>query len=82
MIILKYVYANLIGTWVNLSEDENCVMGGHRAKPFIWWEENAEIFSPLNRQEADTMYNQDHVQIFYKGKSYRIHPMHIQIVEY
>lgn len=45
-----------------------------------WYEENAEIWSPLKR-EADTYYQLDYIHIQYKGKDYRINPIFIQIVE-
>lgn len=77
---MKYVYANLLGEWVNLSEDDKCVMGPHMTSPTLWWEENAEIFSRSKREE-DTMYQLDHINIHYKGKDYRINPIFIQIVE-
>ncbi|HHY74077.1 MAG TPA: hypothetical protein GX497_12825 [Bacillus bacterium] len=77
---MKKVYANLLGEWVNLSEDDNCVMGPHKTSPFIWWEENAEIYSPLRKRKPDTMYELDYVWIYYKGKEYRINPIFIQIV--
>ena len=48
--------------------------------PSIWWEENAELWSPIQKLEADTMYQQDYIMINYKGKDYRIHPIFIQIV--
>ncbi|WP_339063613.1 hypothetical protein [Tepidibacillus marianensis] len=77
---MKRIYANLLGEWVNLSDDENCVMGPHKTRPSIWWEENAEIWSPKTKKE-DTMYELDYVQIHYKGKDYRINPIFLQIVE-
>lgn len=77
---MTYVYANLLGVWVNLSEDDNCVMGSHKSSPTVWWEENAEIWSP-NKREEHTMYQLDHIHIHYKGKDYRINPIFIQIVE-
>ncbi|UYB50133.1 hypothetical protein OCI51_26355 (plasmid) [Lysinibacillus capsici] len=78
---MKHVYANLIGEWVNLSEDENCVMGPNKTRPFIWWEENAEIWSPTKKKEEHTMYQLDYVWIHFKEKDYRINPIFIQIVE-
>ena len=78
---MKHVYANLIGEWVNLSEDENCVMGPNKTRPFIWWEENAEIWSPIKKKEEHTMYQLDYVWIHFKEKDYRINPIFIQIVE-
>lgn len=75
------VYANLVGEWVNLSEDDNCVMGQNMVRPSIWWEENAVIWSPIKKTEEHTMYQLDYVHIYYKGKDYRINPIFIQIVE-
>lgn len=77
---MTHVYANLIGEWVNLSDDDNCVMGIHMTSPTIWWEENAEIWSSNNKEEH-TMYQLDYVHIHYKGKDYRINPTFLQIVE-
>jgi hypothetical protein len=76
---MKHVYANLLGVWVNLSKDDKCMMGPHMTSPTLWWEENAAIWSPSKREEH-TMYQLDYIQIHYKGKDYRINPIHIQIV--
>lgn len=73
------IYANLIGTWHCLNDDENCLVGEHRVSPNQWWEENAEIFSPLNKEEH-TFYQYDYLHIHYKGTDYRINPIFIQIV--
>ncbi len=78
---MKNIYACLIGNWVNLCDDPDCKIGLHRKSPQTWWEENADIWSPLKRKEADTMYQQDYVNIYYLGKDYRIHPIFIQVVE-
>ncbi|CCW39582.1 TPA: hypothetical protein VBA75_002000 [Streptococcus agalactiae] len=75
------VHACLCGKWVNLSEDPACKMGIHMTSPNIWWEENAELYSPIVKDEADTMYQQDYIVIHYQNADYRIHPMFIQIVE-
>lgn len=75
------IYANLLGEWVNLTEDDACKIGSHLSSPTIWWEENAEIWYPFNRENEHTMYQMSYVHISYKGKDYRIHPIHIQIVE-
>ena len=40
---MKKVYACLLGEWVDLSSDPNCVMGEHKVSPSIWYEENAPI---------------------------------------
>lgn len=74
------IYACLIGDWVCLNDDADCKIGGNCVSPIQWWEENAEIWSPLKREKPDTMYQSDYVNISYKGKNYRINPIFIQIV--
>lgn len=74
------VHACLIGNWVNLSDDPECKVGEAQVSPSIWWEENAKIYSPLKRDEADTFYKLDYVHVCYKGIDYRINPIFIQIV--
>lgn len=75
------VHACLCGNWVNLSDDPNCKMGINHASPNIWWEENAEIWSPYKKEQEHTMYQLDYVHIHYKEKDYRINPIFLQIVE-
>lgn len=77
---MKRVYACLIGNWVCLNEDPDCVMGEKRVNPSQWYEENAEVYSPLKRDKKDTYYELDYVNIFYRNKDYRINPIFIQIV--
>lgn len=75
------VYACLTGNWVCLNDDPECKMGSNRTSPAIWWEESAEIYSPLKKDKADTFYSLDYVEIFYFNKDYRINPIFIQIVQ-
>lgn len=77
---MKHVYANLLGEWKCLNDDDNCVMGENKVSPSQWWEENAVIYAPIERIEADTLYEFPYLNISYKGKDYRISPYHIQIV--
>lgn len=77
---MEKVYACLLGEWVDLHEDDDCVMGPHMTSPSIWWEENAELWSPRAKSGDHTMYQQDYIMIHYKNCDYRIHPMFIQIV--
>lgn len=76
------VYACLIGEWVCLDDDPECVILGDNQRPSVWWEEGAPIYAPVKRTEEmkDSMYYQEYVNISYKGKTYRIHPSFIQIV--
>lgn len=77
---MTQIYANLIGNWVNLTDDPDCKMGIHMTSPDIWWEENADIFSPFQKSEENTMYQLDYVYIHYKGIDYRINPIFIQVI--
>lgn len=76
-----HVYANLIGTWTDLSTDKNCKMGPRMTSPYIWWEENADMYAPISKKEADTFYQQDYLMVHYNGVNYRLHPTHIQIID-
>lgn len=79
---MKKVYACLLGEWVCLNDDPDCLVGDERKRPNIWWEENAPVYAPTARDAMlnDSFYGLDYVNIFYKKKSYRINPMFIQIV--
>lgn len=77
---MKKIYACLTGNWVCLNDDPKCVMGVNRVNPSQWYEESAIIWSPIQREEKDTYYELDYVQIFYHNKDYRINPIFIQIV--
>lgn len=73
------VHACLCGNWVNLNDDPECVIGSDRKSPYLWWEENATIWSPSKKKD-NTYYQLDYVHITYKGVDYRINPIFIQIV--
>lgn len=77
---MQKIFACLTGNWVCLNDDPNCVMGDNRTSPSIWYEENAEIFAPFNREVENSYYHLDYVNISYRGKDYRINPIFIQIV--
>ena len=74
------IYACLAGNWVRLNDDKECVISSNRQSPYIWWEEGADVYSPLTREKANTLYEFDYVEIFYMGKDYRINPIFLQIV--
>jgi hypothetical protein len=74
------IYACLIGNWVCLNDDPDCKIGVHGAFPSTWWEENADIWAPFKRNEENTLYQLDYINIVYKGTNYRINPTFIQIV--
>ena len=74
------IYACLIGNWVCLNDDPDCKIGPNMASPYIWWEEMAKVWAPLQREKPDTLYQFDYVEICYKGTDYRINPIFIQIV--
>ena len=68
------IYACLIGNWVCLNDDPNCVIGEHMQSPDMWWEENAPIWSS-NKKKEHTLYELDYVMIHYNGTDYRINPI-------
>lgn len=76
------VYACLLGNWVCLNDDPDCVFCDYGKSPYLWWEEGASVYAPTMRDPelVDKMYSLDYVNIYYKGKTYRINPMFIQIV--
>ena len=78
---MKNVYACLLGHWVNLSADKECLMGEYRQSPYIWLEEGAEIWTKKDSSKNDTFTELDYIWMHYQGKSYRINPIFIQIVE-
>ena len=49
------IHACLCGNWVNLSAEDDCVMGPNMASPYIWWEENAELYSPISKHLNQTL---------------------------
>lgn len=75
------IYACLTGEWVCLNDDPDCVIGNHKQSPNLWYEENAEIWSS-NEKEEHTYYQLDYVSLIYKGRSYRINPIFIQITDF
>lgn len=79
---MKYVYACLIGEWVNLSTDDTVKIGEDRVSADQWLKENPEVFSPYKRDRYNNYEYLDYVNIEYQGKNYRINPVFIQIVTY
>lgn len=79
---MKKIYACLIGEWVCLNDDPDCVIADQYRSPYMWWEENAPIYSPVKKDKnlEHSLYSLDYVNIHYKGKDYRINPIFIQIV--
>lgn len=75
-----HIFANLLGDWVDLNSDPDCVMGSQMVPPTIWWKENAEIYAPVVRPASNSFYHENYLNVKYKGKNYRIQPCHIQIV--
>lgn len=73
------IHACILGNWVCLNDDPNCTIGENKESPNIWYEQNAEIWSPNVKEQEDTCYQLDYVKIFYKGVLYRINPIFIQL---
>ena len=79
---MKKVYACLVGNWVCLNDDPNCIIGKNHQHPSLWWEEGADAYVPTTRDKKieNSCYGLDYVNLHYLGKDYRINPMFIQIV--
>lgn len=77
---MKNIYACLVGEWVCLNDDPECRFIDSGLTPYEWWESGAEIWSPRNLPEEHSMYYLNYVNIYYKGKEYRINPAFIQVV--
>lgn len=77
---MEKIYACLIGDWVCLNDDPGCTIGENGKDLLTWYEEGADIFAPEERK-PDTYYQLDYVHIRFKGRDYRINPIHIQVVE-
>jgi len=63
---MKRYYANLLGTWVDITE--NATVFDHQ-DPKIFFQESLH-----------TLFDYDYINIQYDNKNYRIHPSMIQIV--
>lgn len=55
---MKKVYACLLGNWVCLNDDPECVFPDFGTTPSEWWEESAKIYAPVERTKEmkDSMY--------------------------
>ncbi|MFM9413330.1 hypothetical protein ACKQTC_03005 [Peptococcus simiae] len=74
------IYACLLGEWVDLGDDPSCVMGLHREAPLDWWRNSADVYAPEKREEEHQFKELDYVLIYYKGVTYRINPIFLQVV--
>ncbi|MEQ3352774.1 hypothetical protein AAA081_00445 [Aedoeadaptatus acetigenes] len=75
------LHACLLGEWVCLNDDPDCVIGHNGQSPDTWYEENAELWAPHQRKEH-SYYELDYVNLVYKGISYRINPIFLQVSEF
>ncbi|GMB00887.1 hypothetical protein [Pelosinus sp. IPA-1] len=62
---MKKVYANLLGTWIDITETGTL----HNRNPLTYVDE-----------EITEMFKYDYINVGYNNKNYRIHPMLIQVV--
>lgn len=74
------VYACLIGNWVCLNDDPDCLMGTNQLPPDQWYNDEPKLWAPFQRKSEHTFHQLDFVWIYYKGKEYKINPIFIQIV--
>lgn len=75
------IYACLIGNWVCLNDDDNCVMGDNFEDPITWYKNGGDIqrYKSKNIKEHTIAYT-DKVKIHFKGKDYFINPIFLQFV--
>lgn len=78
---MKKIYACLIGNWVCLNDDPECKMGDKLQSPYLWFEEEPDIYLPTKAPKEQSLYEMPYVKVFFKGNTYRINPIFIQIVE-
>ena len=62
---MNRVYANLLGNWTDITSDG------------LINESEAYLYV---KEQIQDMFKYDHINVFYKDKTYRIHPTMIQIV--
>jgi hypothetical protein len=62
---MKKIYANLLGTWTDITEEGKL----HGRNPLVYIDE-----------EVQDMFKYDYINVLYKEKNYRIHPSLIQVV--
>lgn len=74
------IYACLTGNWVCLNDDHSCTVGSNGQSPSEWFNAGAGVYAPFDRESENTYYQLEYVNIFYRGKNYRISPIFIQIV--
>lgn len=78
---MKNVYTCLLGKWVNLSEDASCTVGHNGQNASTWFKEGGDLWLRSSQSRESSFSDLDYVWIHYQGKSYRINPVFIQIVE-
>lgn len=76
------IHACLLGEWVCLNDDPDCKVGVNMLSPSMWYEENAELWAPNNKTQEHSYYQMDYLELIYKGKSYRINPIFIQLTDF
>lgn len=71
---MKRYYANLLGTWTDITE-RGTVEGGHN--PSTYFSEKLSYDEESNTADC---FKGDYINVQFDGKNYRIHPSCIQIV--
>lgn len=71
---MKRYYANLLGTWTDITETGT--VEDHQ-DPHTYFEENLRY---LGDESVPACFRFDYINVQYDGKNYRIHPSCIQIV--
>lgn len=66
---MKKIYACLVGKWICLNDEDDCVIGTNMSSPETWLK---ELDQPVHTLE--------YVNLHCKGRDYKISPIHLQIV--
>lgn len=66
---MKFLYANLVGEWVNISEKDNIVIDNNYTDASMWIKEQLQSLNDYS-----------YIHLTVDNVDYRIHPSQIQIV--
>lgn len=75
------IYACLIGNWVCLNDDYNCVIGDNHEDPTTWYKNGGDIQRFKNKDiQPHTIEYLDKVKIHFNNVDYFISPVFLQFV--
>ena len=71
---VKQIYANLCGTWIDVT---NCIIDRNE-NAIKYFDE--ELLNHEEGSNTSNLFKYDYINIEYGNKAYRIHPSQIQII--